>query len=422
MGDYKKDVAALTIALNTNDAATIHDVVIKFQDYSQEQTKTVAGLLYKDAEVFFALKKSFTLVGAGAKDDDVCQWLYSWYQIDTPETRQFVLQFIPLLVWSYLYAISQNGNLPGIEACLLCVYNNEVVARNGQDLTFSPPTLSAPSYLHRAPFLLAHSPDPATGTLVVNDSVNLASNGGGLTENALKQFNKQAKVLVIDKSIAALETVTGSTRSLILKTALKKYNSYISYMPNASLQEYCKMCKRLVGCGFDFSRITPALRHSKAFADKYPDNPKNPAVYESDDDTSSEEEEDEEIKMLLGGTQDEGEHTTAEANGKAKVRVLAPIKEKTPSSSSSKLTKAAIYAKKPRIPLPATVMQELVSGLTFCVFRSDTHKRAVHACTLLHLRACHDLVPEVILSINSLLRLDANKQKEPSDTSIRSIA
>jgi len=72
-----------------------------------------------------------------------------------------------------------------------------------------------------------------------------------------------------------------------------------------------------------------------------------------------------------------------------------------------------MFAKKPRIVLSSTVLQELVSGLTFCVFKSETHKRAVHACVLVHLRACHDLIPEVILSVNALLQLDVNEQKEP---------
>jgi hypothetical protein len=49
-----------------------------------------------------------------------------------------------------------------------------------------------------------------------------------------------------------LEVVTGGSRPAVLKVALKKYNSCISYMPNASLQEFCKMCKRyvcmLLGC------------------------------------------------------------------------------------------------------------------------------------------------------------------------------
>ena len=67
-----------------------------------------------------------------------------------------------------------------------------------------------------------------------------------LTENALRQFNKQAKAVVTEKRIEPLDTVTSGTRPIILKVALKKYNSYISYMPGSSLREYCKMCKRYV--------------------------------------------------------------------------------------------------------------------------------------------------------------------------------
>ena len=211
------------------------------------------------------------------RDDDVCQWLYNWYQIDSPDTRQFVLQFLPMLIWSYLYALSQNENLPGIfcellhtshfihlhafvgllfffflysdglcvgiEACLLCIYNHEVVARNGQDLTFTPPSLSVPSYLHHNPATW-HSSDPSGTSIVISDSGN---NGNPtLTESALRQFNKQAKMLVTDKRIEPLEAVTGGSRPTILKVVLKKYNSSISYMTNASLQEFCKMCKRYV--------------------------------------------------------------------------------------------------------------------------------------------------------------------------------
>lgn len=38
----------------------------------------------------------------------MCRWLYQWYQIDTLETRLFVLRFIPQLLWVYLYNVANN--------------------------------------------------------------------------------------------------------------------------------------------------------------------------------------------------------------------------------------------------------------------------------------------------------------------------
>lgn len=114
--------------------------------------------------MFFAVKKSLTLTGAGAvrtlcvqlypthhptskqlldrslkrqasnatmpttstntntilqKDDDVCRWLYNWYQIDTVDTRRFVLQFLPLILWPYTQSVNSNTTLPG--ACLVAL-------------------------------------------------------------------------------------------------------------------------------------------------------------------------------------------------------------------------------------------------------------------------------------------------------------
>jgi hypothetical protein len=145
---------------------------------------------------------------------------------------------------------------------------------------------------------------------------------------------------------------------------------------------------RLVGCGFDFSRITPALRHSKAFGDKYiEDIPEAPIHVHTDynsDDTSSSEDEDEEIKVLLN--EDESVHsitattvttnttattittaatatstittTTTTDTGKVKVKMQLPVRAGSKSSSiKSAENKAAAFAKKPRIPLRATVLQ-----------------------------------------------------------------
>lgn len=96
-----------------------------------------------------------------------------------------------------------------MEACLLCIYNVEVEQRADLEIIFHPPTLSLPSYLHNkstnGPSNLQLSTTNQTNTYSYDALAPPASNapglgapglgagGSALTENALRQFNKQAK-------------------------------------------------------------------------------------------------------------------------------------------------------------------------------------------------------------------------------------
>jgi len=65
-----------------------------------------------------------------------------------------------------------------------------------------------------------------------------------------------------------IDLATSSNRDLIIRVALQRYNSNISLFPPRSWIAYCKMCKRLVNFGFDFT-ITPIpLLKSKSFSTK----------------------------------------------------------------------------------------------------------------------------------------------------------
>jgi len=74
--------------------------------------------------------------------------------------------------------------------------------------------------------------------------------------------------------------------------------------------------------------------------------------------------------------------------------------------------------KKPRIAISPLILQEFVTGLRFCMFREEVHASALAAVRGVHLRACHDLVPQVILSANSLLHLnfvERHPQENPAN-------
>eukprot|EP00026_Physarum_polycephalum_P003062 Phypoly_transcript_03071.p1 GENE.Phypoly_transcript_03071~~Phypoly_transcript_03071.p1 ORF type:complete len:556 (+),score=142.69 Phypoly_transcript_03071:132-1799(+) len=532
----------LIAALNRHDYDLINGALTAWMNSPLPALKKVASEFMHNEEMATAIEKSLNAPKAGQKEDYVCKWFYHWYQIDSIETRRFVLRYVPQLVWIYLYNVFNNEAPPGVEACLLCIYNQEVVERNDMEIIFHPPTLSLPSYLHKtsdaqvppAPNAAAMLQPPAFTAPGLGPNPNAIQppnnlgQSAALTENALRQFNKQVKSVTVEKALKPIDLPTTANRELIIRVALQRYNSNISLFPPRSWIAYCKMCKRLVNHGFDFT-ITPIpLLKSKSFSKKYIEDDLDNLIIDSDedlddlDDDFGDEMSDSDgdskprdvEKVISPGTgsgtrrrrarkpksptpgtpgtpkkrtqkhlRDASSSSSSSLSNSKGIPPLSFPNSTAPSSSSSPSSPATTPKKdtaagethpitttttttttttqnntnnnttnnntstnnnnnvnnnsisnisniheansgaenqqspksapKPpvRIILTPSCLQEMVTGLTFCIFKESYKEHALKALRKIHLRACYDLMPEIILSANALLYLEFQENK-----------
>lgn len=381
------------------------------------------------------------------------------------------------------------------------------------EIIFQPPTLSLPSYLHKtssdsstaqqaptqatpsASAMLAPPAFTAPG-LGPNPHTYVAPNpnlGQSLTENALRQFNKQVKSMTVEKALKPIDLATTANRDLIIRIALQRYNHNISLFPPRSWIAYCKMCKRLVNFGFDFT-ITPIpLLKSKSFSNKYIEEDMDNLVLDSetdfddvDDDYPDElsdsdgdlklrdveksETNDEDAAKKKAKSPQMGTPSTPGTPGTPRRRMTKSLRDSA-SSSSSKIPPLSFSTPRSSSPSPSPspkgiadssssitntttttmqniknsvemngepatpkniqrppiriiltpyCLQEMVTGLTFCIFKESHKEHALKALRKIHLRACYDLMPEIILSANALLHLEYQERVKSAPPLVKS--
>jgi len=144
----------------------------------------------------------------------------------------FVLQFVPVLMWTYLSATTRRdqqayGNL---EALLLAIYNADVENEEHKIKTFRLPSLSRPSIYH----------EPSQGM----------TTSSTLTETALSRHEQSETVVTLPGPGRQLNKITGIHRLSVLSAILYQYNANIVYMSEASHLSFCIMALRLAKCGF----------------------------------------------------------------------------------------------------------------------------------------------------------------------------
>jgi len=144
----------------------------------------------------------------------------------------FVLQFVPVLMWTYLSATTRRdqqayGNL---EALLLAIYNADVENEEHKIKTFRLPSLSRPSIYH----------EPSQGM----------TTSSTLTETALSRHEQSETVVTLPGPGRQLNKITGIHRLSVLSAILYQYNANIVYMSEASHRSFCIMALRLAKCGF----------------------------------------------------------------------------------------------------------------------------------------------------------------------------
>lgn len=164
--------------------------------------------------------------------DPVFKSLFELFHQSGKVGQLFVLQFVPVLIWTYLSATTRRdekacGNL---EALLLAIYNAEVENEEQKVKTFRLPSLSRPSIYH----------EPYQGL----------TTSSTLTEMALSRHEQSETVITLPGPGRQLDKITGMHRLSVLSAILYQYNANIVYMTEASHHSFCMMALRLAKCGF----------------------------------------------------------------------------------------------------------------------------------------------------------------------------
>ncbi|XWS68320.1 hypothetical protein CRYUN_Cryun04dG0080300 [Craigia yunnanensis] len=301
---------------------------------------------------------------SGSGSDPLCQWLYETFQSSDAHLRLLVLSFLPLLSGIYLSRIHSGSSsfpsLAGFEAVLLAVYSSEAKSRSGKPLLVQIPDLSQPS--------LYHSP-----------------------RNKPVHDRSRQSVGVLSPPLEPHLAVKSTKRAIIVGTALDCYYKQVSQMPAWSKLEFCKFAAAWAGqdcpCRKNFdlddndhneNRNGNSNGHDRFFRED--SGFSNGTRSHDDDDVDNE---DDVIKDVVVETDNLG------------------INEKG----------AEILEKKGvRIPLPWELLRAVVTILGHCLFgpsnSQDVKDAASVAIRCLYARASHDLAPQALLALQSLIRLD----------------
>ncbi|XP_022227001.2 hyccin [Drosophila obscura] len=158
---------------------------------------------------------------------DICQQLLSFYRSPEVTLHKFPLQFIPVLIYTYLHAVSAGDKKAsrGVETLLICIYNGEVSTDDGGQkvVVFRMPILAQTSVYHEMKNL------PLTDLRRWEENCN----------RELKWGPHQR-----------IETVNAQNRMRILTTLLFCYNQHVSQTQKSSLLHLCRVTSQLVNQGF----------------------------------------------------------------------------------------------------------------------------------------------------------------------------
>ncbi|KAN0040680.1 hypothetical protein ACTA71_009018 [Dictyostelium dimigraforme] len=354
-----------------------------------------ASLFLESESLFQSILNSILLDTFGSKNDIICKWFYSWYNLNCISSKKFVLSFLPALMWVYLTKSHPTNNvLIGLESCLICIYNQEYIKRLGKEKIFNAPTLSLPSYIYKSDDLFS------------NSGGNI--NGNSLTESALKLITTQLKPIVLDKPLPRIEFITSANRIILLKTIQSVYTQNILLLSMFSRVIFCEMITRISSLGYKFIDNIPICeRISKINNSKSLLN-------------LSEIGEEEELSIPTTGitsttTANNNNSSSSNSNNLCNSVHYKPVIGLTNylihRDDIIKQNNYIQQLSKKRVFLPESIYQEFIVALTLCAFQETTKECAKISIQSINDRASFDLVPEIILSSNSLLHL-LNVQKK----------
>jgi Hyccin len=81
--------------------------------------------MLKNTDLFIAMSHRLLHPQFGEQNDGFCRFFYDMYSSVNVEARQFVLNFVPILIWSLMMRQATSRPVAGIAACLLAIHNRE---------------------------------------------------------------------------------------------------------------------------------------------------------------------------------------------------------------------------------------------------------------------------------------------------------
>ncbi|KAH8250719.1 hypothetical protein KR038_000614 [Drosophila bunnanda] len=158
---------------------------------------------------------------------DICQQLLAFYRSPELTLHKFPLQFIPVLIYTYLHSVAGGDKKAarGVETLLICIYNGEVSTDDGGQrvVAFRMPILAQTSVYHELKNL------PMTD---------------------LRRWEENCNREVKWGPHQRIESIHAQNRMRILTALLFCYNQQVSQTQKSSLLHLCRVTSQLVNQGF----------------------------------------------------------------------------------------------------------------------------------------------------------------------------
>ncbi|XP_074662174.1 hyccin-like isoform X2 [Tubulanus polymorphus] len=213
--------------------ARIKEWLAEYKGLSEAEGHTYANTVRHNEDLRQSLYSLFQHDYRHEVLDPVCHQLFEFYRSPEPELRQFTLEYIPALVYSYLLAVSRNNkkNYAGVEALLLGIYNLEIVNSDGSQkiYSFTIPSLSKASVYHEPYSLSALS----------------------LSESVLSRHDQNQQRIFSYGPFPQVERINSQNRLTVISFLLNCYNNNIATLSEDSHQTLCKACLNIAHTGFE---------------------------------------------------------------------------------------------------------------------------------------------------------------------------
>ncbi|XP_033153738.1 hyccin [Drosophila mauritiana] len=158
---------------------------------------------------------------------DICQQLLAFYRSPEQTLHKFPLQFIPVLLYTYLHSVAGGDKKAArdVETLLICIYNGEVSTEDGGQkvVAFRMPILAQTSVYHEVKNL------PMTD---------------------LRRWEENCNREVKWGPHQRIESIHAQNRMRILTALLFCYNQQVSQTQKSSLLHLCRVTSQLVNQGF----------------------------------------------------------------------------------------------------------------------------------------------------------------------------
>ncbi|XP_057441526.1 uncharacterized protein LOC130733387 [Lotus japonicus] len=345
MTDEETTAAAATVSGSPEKIQTAIQSLFSIVPSLNLSTTNPLSLLH-DPNIYTEISTLLRDPNSGAGDNNLCRWLYDTFQSGDPELHLLVLRFLPVIAGVYLSRVADRKPQAGFEAVLLALYAHETTSRGGEPVTVTIPDMSHPSIYHESK---APSKNNAT----------------------------ELNVAVVSPALEPHGTVRSTRRARIVGVAFELFYSKISQIPSAPKIDFCDFCKVWAG--------------------------QDGEMYKDFEEESESEDEEEEVggeNCEEEGKEEHGVGEEKQSRNRGKTEDLSEEKQRSNRGKTEG-----------RVPLPWELLQPVMRILGHCLLGPSSNKdmelfeAASEACRSLFARAMHDVNPNAILPMRSLLRL-----------------